>query len=227
MAGRNPHPVREIVCARIACLGHGRALVAFGMLETLSDTRDSGGLLAAYAHLSPALVRFVIARGASAAEAEDLVQDLGVKLIEQPTGASVPIADAPIADPRAYLYRMAHNLFLDQRRAATRRERRESDWVDATSQQPPSIETQLIDRDQLQQVTEALTHLPERTVEVLRRYRIDGETQKAIASSIGISVSAIEKHLQRAYRALLEMRPLRDADCAPPRRLGAKGKSDE
>ena len=48
--------------------------------------------------------------------------------------------------------------------------------------------------------------MPERTADILRRYRVEGQSQKVIAEQIGISLSAVEKHLQRAYRVLLELR---------------------
>ena len=60
----------------------------------------------------PALVRFLRARGAGE-EAEDLVQDLWLKLCAGPTG--------PVDDALAYLYRMADNLMIDRYRARARR----------------------------------------------------------------------------------------------------------
>ena len=69
-----------------------------------------------------------------------------------------------------------------------------------------SPERVAIDRSLLAQVEAALGEMPERTADILRRYRLEGQSQKVIAEEIGISLSAVEKHLQRAYRALLELR---------------------
>ena len=153
----------------------------------------------------PALLRFLRMRGASAEEAEDLVQDLYLKL----EGLTV----GPIAEPRAYLYRMADNLLLDRRRAAIRRARREELWSQdgPGSQASPgdaaaAADDALIARQQLHIVEAALASLPERTVEIFRRFRIEGERQKRIAADFGISVSAVEKHLQRAYDVVLAVR---------------------
>ncbi len=180
------------------------------------------GLLAVFMDLRPALARFLVGRGAQLGEAEDLLQELYIKLTEQTTG--------PVADPRAYLYRMAHNLLLDRHRSAARRHRREEEWSGAQADtipdkdSQPSIETVLLDRERLKAVTDAIGTLPNRTVDIFRRYRIDGQSQKAIANELGLSLSAVEKHLQRGYRVVLDARQRLDADSSTPQRLAMKGK---
>ena len=173
----------------------------------------------------PALLRFMQLRGVSADEAEDLVQDLYLKL----EGLTV----GPIAEPRAYLYRMADNLLLDRRRAAIRRARREELWSQAgpDSQASPgdpatAADDALIARQQLHIVESAIASLPERTVEIFRRFRIEGERQKHIAADLSISVSAVEKHLQRAYEVVLAVKAKTDEENAPSRRLGRESDSD-
>lgn len=171
----------------------------------------------------PALLRFLRARGATADEAEDVVQELYLKLEAQPTGS--------VAEPRAYLYRMADNLMLDRKRAALRRERREDSWSDEASTYSnvsfaPPTEQALIAQQQLRLVSAALAQLPERTVDIFRRFRIDGERQSAIAADFGISLSAVEKHLQRAYEVVLAVKARCDADNDPPRRLTGESETD-
>lgn len=183
------------------------------------------GLIAVFMDVRPALARFLAARGAQRFESEDILQDLYLKLTEQTTG--------PVADPRAYLYRMAHNLLLDRHRASSRRHRREAEWTGVLGAQvperdmQPSVETVLLDRERLKLVTDAIATLPERTVEIFRRYRIDGLAQKIIAAELGLSVSAVEKHLQRAYRTVLDARQRLDADSLAPQRLAVKGEHSD
>ena len=171
----------------------------------------------------PALIRFLRMRGASAEEGEDLVQELYLKLDNQSIG--------PVAEPRAYLYRMADNLMLDRRRASLRRSQREEIWSDneigvtAASTQPPADHA-LIAQEQLRLVSAALATLPERTVEIFRRFRIEGERQKVIAEDFGISVSAVEKHLQRAYEVVLVVKAQLDAENEHPRRLTGESESN-
>jgi RNA polymerase sigma-70 factor (ECF subfamily) len=151
-----------------------------------------------------------LARGAAPDEAEDLLQELYVRLETQAIG--------PIGEPRAYLYRMADNLFLDRRRADMRRATRERCWGEQDNDPPSTPERELIGRERLAQVSAALAILPGRTVEIFRRFRIDGESQRAIGASLGISLSAVEKHLQRAYRAVADIRAHLDAENEAPRR---------
>lgn len=53
--------------------------------------------------------------------------------------------------------------------------------------------------------------MPVRTAQILKMYRLDGVSQKDIADHLDLSLSAVEKHLQRAYRKLLLLREQLDA----------------
>lgn len=81
----------------------------------------------------------------------------------------------------------------------------------------------MIAKEQLKVIRESLLRLPERTLLVFRRFRLEGVGQKQIAAELGISLSAVEKHLQRAYRALLDSRNKFGADIAPARRPDNEG----
>lgn len=185
---------------------------------TLSRRPDvpAGGLLALFAEMRPALLRYLASRGAGADEAEDVLQDVQVKLLVDAIG--------PVDQPRAYLYRMTNNHFLAARRTAGRRMRREEDWSSVQgggggeADQKPSAETELIARQQLAILQRVLDALPERTRKIFRRFRIDGEPQRLIAEDMGISVSAVEKHLARAYQAISDVKLRLDEDRATGRR---------
>ncbi len=173
----------------------------------------TGGLKAAFLDNRPALFRYLGARKVPADEAEDILQDLFVKL--------EGLRPGPIAEPRAYLYRMAENLLQDRRRSAGWRSSREQAWVaaqggatrDADTQ--PSAERTLIAREQLSLVSEALAGLPDRTLQIFRRYRLDGIRQRDIATELGISVSSVEKHLRSAYQVVVDAQASLDAEISP------------
>lgn len=172
-------------------------------MKVARDPREAGGgLEAVFMANRAALLRFLRARGAGD-DAEDLLQELWMK-------ASV-MAVGPVAEPLAYLYRAANNLVLDRRRSQLRGARRDRDWSDVEGgtvsgvSDTPSGERVLIARERLREVEAALAALGERTESIFRRYRLEGHSQRDIAADIGISLSAVEKHLQKAYRAVLAL----------------------
>ena len=150
--------------------------------------------------MRPGLLRYLSLQGATAEEAEDVLQDVGLKL-------SMGLQTA-VEQPRAYLYRMTQNHFLLHRRSEGRRTAREKMWTEAHGgelpevDETPSIETELVARQQLEILQAVIDRLPERTRFIFRRFRIDNVTQREIAGEIGISVSAVEKHLANAYAAV-------------------------
>jgi RNA polymerase sigma-70 factor (ECF subfamily) len=181
------------------------------------------GLEAVFMANRMALARFLRARLRGDGDSDDVLQDLWVKLQKIETG--------PVAEPLAYLYRMAENLVLDRRRSAVRRSNRETEWtrgqidgeIGMAVDGQPSAERTLIARDHMRRVDAALEALPERTAFAFRAVRIDGTPQKEIAANMGVSLSAVEKHLQRAYRVVLEVQRTLDAENELPIRLGVEG----
>jgi RNA polymerase sigma-70 factor (ECF subfamily) len=183
------------------------------------------GLYEAFLGLRPALHRYLLRRGAREDEAEDILQDVALTLSSCKTG--------PVSEVGGYLYRMTTNHFLQHRRGAGRRARREEAWTDAHLGDPPdldeqpSAETSLIARDQLAALQSVIDRLPQRTRTIFRRFRLDGETRPSIATDLRISVSAVEKHLARAYEAITAIRLRLDEDKPFPRHLMGEGHRHE
>jgi RNA polymerase sigma-70 factor (ECF subfamily) len=100
------------------------------------------------------------------------------------------------------------------RRSTVSRERRQFDWHDTrtSADEEPMGERVLIARERLREVDQALEALGPRVAQVFRRYRIDGIGQAAIARDLGVSLSSVEKDLQKAYRALAELKARYDAE---------------
>ncbi len=151
----------------------------------------------------PMLARYLRARGAGEG-VEDLLQELWLKI----AGLS---DETEVADPTSYLFRMAHNLMLDRRRTELRREARDRHYQAASDPSRlgldplPTADRMLIARQQLAEVERVLKSLGERTDYIFRRHRVEAMPQRDIAAELGITVSAVEKHLQKAYRAVRAM----------------------
>jgi RNA polymerase sigma factor (sigma-70 family) len=166
---------------------------------------DISGLQRVVLNERTRLLRFLAARGIGD-DAEDALHDLWQRV------AAVPAQ--PIADPLSYLFRAAENLIRDRRRSAVSRGRRQQEWHDTSvphAEQPPG-ERALIAREQLREVQSTLAALGPRAELVFRRCRLDGVGQAALARELGVSLSSVEKDLQKAYRALAGLRAKFDAE---------------
>lgn len=148
------------------------------------------------------LLRFLAAHGAGDA-AEDLFQELWIRVTQRPTG--------PVANPLAYLYRAANNLMVDRYRAERQARQRDHAWSEARGglderAPEPVVEDILIAREELRHMDAALQALGERAARCFRRFRLDGVPQKQIAAELGVSLSTVEADLRRAYAALIAVR---------------------
>jgi RNA polymerase sigma-70 factor (ECF subfamily) len=150
------------------------------------------------------LIRFLAARGAGD-EAEDLLHELWEKV--------AAATHQPIAEPVSYLFRAAENLMRDVRRSKVSRERRQFDWQEtaASADEQPWSDRAAIARQELAAVQDALAGLGSRVEAVFRRCRLEGAPQAQVAREFGISLSSVEKDLQKAYRALAELKAKFDA----------------
>jgi RNA polymerase sigma factor (sigma-70 family) len=162
------------------------------------------GLLDAYAAKRGDLVRFFTARTGSAAEAEDLIQDLYLKLAAMPPGPAVE-------DPSAFLYRMTVNLMLDRARGQRRSAARDDAWrlsrgqriggVDAADEASP--EDSAAARERLRRLAEAVQGLPAQTRRAFELHKLEGLSQAEAADRLGVSRKTVEKQVSAALRLLL------------------------
>ncbi len=178
---------------------------------------SESGLAACFLELRPALIRLITARIGNCHEAEDVVQEMWFRLDRQPSG--------PIADPGAYLFRMAANLATDRRLSTLRRETREDAWNEVLpeSGEYPDSERQLIAAEELRRVEGILDEMPQRMREALILFRVEEQPQRKIAEHFGITVSGVEKLLRRGYRQLVERLSENGAGASNPRRLEDEG----
>ncbi len=105
-----------------------------------------------------------------------------------------------VKNPYAFLVRIAVNLSKDEFRHQRVRNRIELGALDLTNistNEPLQCEA-LISRERLKRVEEGLAQLSPRTREIFLMHRIDGLKYPEIAERMGITVSAIEKHIAKA-----------------------------
>lgn len=191
-----------------------------------ADAARPNGLQALFDQHRAELLRFLAARCGNAEEAQDLLQDLWLKLA-RPAGG-------PVRNGRAYLFRMANNLVLDKARGARRAMRRDRVWLDADGPVPDlpehrpdpadTAEEALARQQEAEVLRAAMDSLPPGARRALWLYRIEEHNQAVVAAIMGISRSGVEKHLALAMRHLRER--LGAAGLLPPARP-ASGKEQE
>lgn len=131
--------------------------------------------------------------------AADIVQEAYARLFAlQRQGQS-------IADARALLYRMAHNLVVDQhRRAQVRQHDQVEELTEPEQPQAPQHlqpEEVAASRQTIRLYLATIEALPPRCREVFVLHVFNEFTHAQIAQHLGISVSMVEKHMVRAMLA--------------------------
>ena len=161
---------------------------------------DHSDLLQLYLEKRPSLVRFFAARLGSMAAAEDLVQELYLKL------SSLDPAAAAVDNPSAFLYRAGHNLMLDRLRQDKRAVRRDGAWheVQELRTGEPAADDALAARRRLARLAAIVEEMPAKMRQAFRLHKLDGLSQAETAREMNISVSAVEKHISAALKALIK-----------------------
>lgn len=173
------------------------------MADAPKPSASDDPLLAAYLERRANLVRFLAARAGSLAAAEDLAQELYLKLAARERTQEV-------GNPTALLYRMALNLMLDRARGEARATARDTAWrqtahtqvagVDVVDE-PPADEA-VAAAQRLRQLVAAVQELPPQAGRAFRLHKLDGLSHAETARAMGLSVKAVEKHVSAALKAL-------------------------
>jgi RNA polymerase sigma factor (sigma-70 family) len=143
------------------------------------------------------LVSFFRKRTRNTTEVHDLVQQVFLRL------AQYRDADT-IRDPEGYLFQTASNALKDHIRNAAVRARYLKEQVEKGAELGSGIspERVLLARENVALLSEALRQLPERTRDVLMLRCFEGLKHAEIARLQGISIRAVEKHMERALAHL-------------------------
>lgn len=169
----------------------------------IQEEDTESALVRLFLNKRSALLRFFSARTGSADLAEDLVQELYLKVRAS--------SAENLTDPSAYLYRLGMNLLTDRYRSAARGRRRDDDYwrAGAAGSSPdeddaPSPERATEGRLRLEKILRAVDSLPPQCQRVFRLHRIEGLSHQEVAQTLGISKSTVEKHMIAAIRQLAE-----------------------
>jgi len=169
-----------------------------------TDKSLHSDLLRAYLAKRADLVRYFAGRLRSREAAEDLIQDLFVRV-----QALEP--SEPIENTSAYLFRLANNLMLDRLRSNQRTAGREEAWRRTQGAEfaghdvmdEASPEQAAAARERLRRTLAAIQGLPPRTRQAFQLHRLEGLSQEQTAQALGVSRKTVEKQVSAALKQLL------------------------
>ncbi|HEY0681912.1 MAG TPA: sigma-70 family RNA polymerase sigma factor [Steroidobacter sp.] len=128
-------------------------------------------------------------------DANDYLNDAYLRLSEHD--------GSPIRNLEAFMVRIAVNLARDDHRRQRRRNLSTDQDLSAIADASPTPEEMLDVRQRLNAVQATLSRLNPRTRQILLMHRLDGLRYREIADRLGISESAVEKHVAKAALGLL------------------------
>lgn len=143
------------------------------------------------------LQKFLMRRGTTREQAEDLVQEAMLRL------HAYTLEGGQVENQEAFLTRTVRNLAVDAHRHA-RVDRyecapvEELDLVDFA----PTPDEVFAAEQRLTRMRDALDQANPRTSEVFFMHRLQGRSHAQIAKLLGISISAVEKHIASAVTIL-------------------------
>ena len=135
-------------------------------------------------------------RLARPAEADDLVQEVFLKLSKRPNLTGIERIEG-------YIFRTASSVLTDHIRKDARTGANNESFDEEGHVQPTaSIERRVEARQKVQQVVDALQELPKITRRVFVLYHLRNLRQKEIAAMLDMSLRTLEKHMSTASRHL-------------------------
>jgi len=145
----------------------------------------------------PVLIAYFFNRGVLLSDAEDLVQEVFVRVMRTDLSA--------VRDVQAFVFHVAGNLLRDRyRRSKTRVDFLvELETLDGRDVEALDPFRRLAGQEQLRIVDQSLSELSPKTRSIFTRARIEGISVADIALEEGISVRAVHKHVAKAMAHLL------------------------
>jgi RNA polymerase sigma factor (sigma-70 family) len=169
---------------------------------SLNDPLDNAGLVS---EMRPALVKYFKRKSGSPVEAEDLAQDVLLRALTHSNWKTQ-------AQAKGYIFRTAVNRWRDSLRRKRIRgaviawDESSPHHTDNNAWSMNLPERVLIARQELNKVARALEAMNARTRTVLMLIKLEDLRTATVADMLGISVSAVDKHLAKGIAQLVALR---------------------
>ena len=171
-----------------------------------------------YLELRASLMRYASRYFRRSQEAEDVVQEAFVKVIQAQRHRE-------IYSPKSYLFRTARNVSLAHinKKAYSLTDELTDILTESERLASKTMEEQYEVRENFEVFCRAVQQLPVKCRRVFVLCRVYGFSQKEVAERMGIGISAVESHLARATRRCAEAMEASQAS-APVMSYKAKGR---
>jgi RNA polymerase sigma-70 factor (ECF subfamily) len=179
-------------------------------MSNSTPLQDRTKVLAIYTERRSALVRYFSSKTGSPDLADDIAQDIATRIMGLPDSTL-----AEISHPVAFLYRVGSNLMLDRAKSRQRAAARDHDWSSLQTTQTglepvadlPAADDAAHARQRMAQVLAIVATLRPQCRRAFQLHKLEGLSHAEVAEHLGISRSAVEKHISQALRTLLRELP--------------------
>lgn len=147
-------------------------------------------------HIAPLRAWFA-RRMKNVADVDDALQDVWIR-------AHAHFDAGAIDNVSAYLFQTAQSVLTDRARRASVRAESRHEAIQEMHHPVEGVtpERVLMGKEAVKRVVALLEDMPERTRDIFVLHRFENISYGEIASRMGISVSAVEKHIMKALRIL-------------------------
>jgi RNA polymerase sigma factor (sigma-70 family) len=163
------------------------------MAEPPTERRDFGAL---YRSTIAPLRRYLTRLLGNTSEAQDIAHDAYLRVYPS-------VDDPSVQQPEAVLYTTARRLAINRlKRRSISPISTETGGLDTAASTTPGVAQQVMARQELRLLEEAIAQLPEGCRNVLLLRKVELLSHREISERLGIAISTVEKQHVRALRLL-------------------------
>lgn len=167
-------------------------------LKSIAEAQDARALSDLFEVYGPKLKGWLMARGVGSGTAEDIIQDVMIKVW---TRAS--LFDPEKASFATWIYRMTRNRWIDHKRKHGRMDVRDPELMKIIADdEVPSAEDYFISDQDSQRLHDEIAKLNQNQQDAIRMAFIEFKTHKEIAEETGLPLGTVKTRIRSAIQAL-------------------------
>jgi RNA polymerase sigma-70 factor (ECF subfamily) len=161
----------------------------------MSDPGSQGHIADWFRRLRTPLRRFLVGRGAvRVADLDDIAQEVFLRLLRYRTSELV-------AQPQAYLFKIASNVAAEWAIRARHRFEHEPHWLDSLAAED-QVEESLDSAAAQNEIRRAVDTLTPRERRIIELYFEEGLTYAQIAERLGVTLRVVRRDFEKSYSKL-------------------------